>query len=486
MASPIPPFLLLFLLTIWRGRVESHEEGFITAEISNKGLDFLKGLLIEKAESSLVPLELPKIEKSVKIPVIGSVQMVLSDIIIEKIHVTSSTVRTGDSGIVIDVSGATANLSMKWKYSYSTWLIPISVSDKGNATVQVEGLEVGLALSLKTVEGSLNLSLLECGCNVNNISIKLDGGASWLIDAFEGKISSSVENAVSRKLKDAVVKLDSLLQSLPKEVPVTNIAALNVTFVDDPELTESSLDLEIDGLISAKHEVILSNHYHRLLQNSFSCKEADKMVKISLHEDVLKSGSSVYFEASKMHWMVDKVPDQSLLNTAWWRFIIPQLYKMYPNHDMNLNISVSSSPTIKVEKQQIKAKIPLDLVIDVLDVEEVIPVVCISTVVSASVSAEISQNAVAGGVKLIDFTMSLKWSNIGDLHMRLIQTIMSTTLRTVILPYINLKLSKGFQIPAFHGYELQDAQILCADSWIVICSNVAPVETVQSHLAAIY
>ncbi|GFQ00784.1 putative bpi/lbp family protein at1g04970 [Phtheirospermum japonicum] len=448
MASSISPFLLLFLLTFCCGPVQSDEEGHITAEISNKGLDFLKNLLIEKAESSLVPLEVPTIAKTVKIPVLGKVQMVLSDIVIESIHATSSTVKTGDTGIIIDVSGATAKLSMNWKYSYSTWLIPISVSDKGNATVQVEGLEVGLSLSLKTVEGSLKLTLLECGCYVNNISIKLDGGASWLyqglIDAFEGNIGSSVESAVSKKLKDAIVKLDSLLQSLPKEVPVTDIAALNVTLVNDPDYSESSLGLKIDGLISAKHEVAASNHYRRLLQASHSCEKADKMVKFSLHEDVLKSASSVYFVASKMHWMVDKASDQSLLNTAEWRFIVPQLYKMYPNHDMNLNLSVSSLPTIRVENQQIKAEIPLDVVVDVLDVDKVIPVVCVST------------------------------------------TIMSATLKTVIMPYINLKLSKGFQIPSFHGYELQDAQILGTDSWIVICSDVTAVNTVGSQLVAVH
>lgn len=81
-----------------------------------------------------------------------------------------------------------------------------------------------------------------------------------------------------------------------------------------------------------------------------------------------------------MHWIVDKIPDQSLLNTAGWRFIIPQLYKKYPNHDMNLNISVSSPPIIDIENRQIKAKIPLDMVIDVLDGQEVVPVVSISLV----------------------------------------------------------------------------------------------------------
>ncbi|KAL6536133.1 hypothetical protein OROHE_012977 [Orobanche hederae] len=137
MASSVFPVVLLFVLTFFSSRVQSHEEGYIKAKISNRGLDYLKDLLIEKAGSSLVPLKLPKIEKHVKIPIVGRVQMVVSNITIETINLTSSTLKTGDGGIVIDVSGATANLSMNWKYSYTTWLLPIVVSDKGNATVQV-------------------------------------------------------------------------------------------------------------------------------------------------------------------------------------------------------------------------------------------------------------------------------------------------------------------------------------------------------------
>ncbi|KAG6385622.1 hypothetical protein SASPL_154458 [Salvia splendens] len=380
--------------------------------------------------------------------------MTATDITIETINVTSSTLKSGDSGIVIDVSGATANLSMNWQYSYSSWWLPVSVSDKGNATIQVEGLEVGLTLSLETVEGALKVSLLDCGCYVNGISIKLNGGASWLyqwlVDAFEDKISSAVEDAIPKKIKDAIVKLDNALQYFPKEVSVTSIAALNITLVGDPALNELSLDLEIDGLLSAKDEATLSSPYHRIAQES----ERDG--------------------ARKMHWIVDKVPDQSLLNTAGWRFIIPQLYKRYPNDDMSLNLTVSSPPTIEVEKRQIKAKIPLDVVIDVLDVGQVVPVVCISVVIDASVSPEILGNTLVGVAKLNEFTMSLNWSKIGDLHMYLVQTLVSATLRTLVLLYVNLKLTTGYQIPPFHGYELQYAQLLCTDAWIVICSDVAP------------
>ena len=81
-----------------------------------------------------------------------------------------------------------------------------------------------------------------------------------------------------------------------------------------------------------------------------------------------------------MQWIVNEVPDKSLLNTAGWRFIVPQLYKKYPNDDMNMNLSLSSPPVIRISADNIDATVYADLIIDVLDGPDVIPVACISLV----------------------------------------------------------------------------------------------------------
>lgn len=52
------------------------------------------------------------------------------------------------------------------------------------AFAKVEGMDMGLTLSLQNQQGSLALSLLECGCFVEDISINLDGGASWLYQGY--------------------------------------------------------------------------------------------------------------------------------------------------------------------------------------------------------------------------------------------------------------------------------------------------------------
>lgn len=81
-----------------------------------------------------------------------------------------------------------------------------------------------------------------------------------------------------------------------------------------------------------------------------------------------------------MHWEVDKVPEQSFLNTAGWKYIVPKLYKKYPNDDMRLDISINSPPLITLASENIQATILLDMIIDVVDNGEVIPVACITMV----------------------------------------------------------------------------------------------------------
>ncbi|KAL5548498.1 hypothetical protein UlMin_003729 [Ulmus minor] len=465
--------LSLFLLLLFVP-ASIQEQGFVSVVISDKGLDFAKDLLIEKAISSIIPLQLPQIEKFVKIPVVGRVQFVLSNITIYSVDVPSSYVENGETGVVLVGSGATAKLSMNWKYSYSTWLIEIS--DDGSASVEVEGMEVGVTVSFEEQEGTLKLSVLESGCYVQDISIKMNGGASWLyqglVDAFEGKIESLVEDTISSKIREGITELGSLLQSLPKQIEVYDMAAMNVSFVGSPVLSNSSIELDINGLFMATNNLV-SSFYHMGSVELVACEASHKMLKISLHEKVFNSVSLVLFNADYLHWIFDKVPDQFLLNTSRWKYVIPLLYKKYPDDAMDLNISVSSPPVVKVVNDDIEMSIYLDVIIDVLDADEVVPVACVSLEISASCSPKIVGNKLVGTLELKGFTAYLKWSKIGNLHIHLVQSIMSLILKTTIIPYANLYLWKGLPLPLLHGFSLQNAEISCTDTKLVICSDVA-------------
>jgi hypothetical protein len=46
--------------------LQSSEEGYISLVLSSKGVDFAEDVLINKAVSTTIPLQLPDIKKSVK------------------------------------------------------------------------------------------------------------------------------------------------------------------------------------------------------------------------------------------------------------------------------------------------------------------------------------------------------------------------------------------------------------------------------------
>lgn len=117
---------------------------------------------------------------------------------------------------------------------------------------------------------------------------------SRILDAFEAQIGSAVENAITQKLGEGVSKLDSFLQALPKEIEVDDTASLNVTFVNDLSLRNSSIGLEINGLFIRNGKDAGPKNYIKTSLPSDSCT-GPKMLGISLDEAVFNSASDLYY-----------------------------------------------------------------------------------------------------------------------------------------------------------------------------------------------
>lgn len=335
-------------------------------------------------------------------------------------------------------------------------------------------MEVGITMEIKNYNGSLALSVSKCGCYVKDLVISLDGGASWFyqgfINAFEDHIRAAVEKVIPENIIEGTSKLDLLLRSLPRSVNLDNVTALNMTFVNDPQYGNSSIEFDIDGLFTSA--VARTSNFQKNPQLSLSCGGASKMLLLSLDEAVFNSALEVYFKAGSMHWVVDKVPDQSLLNTASWKFIIPRLYWSYPNDAMVLNISTASSPIMRIMSDKIDATINADMIVDVLHGTETVPVACISIVVSASGVVKTSGNIVYGSVELDNFSLAMKWSEIGNFHMSLIQGVIRVFLNTVCMPYLNSRLGHGFILPVVRGFTLKDVYVVASTQQLTLCSDI--------------
>lgn len=477
MATPllIPLLVALQLLTAPSPAAASPH---ISAVISQSGLDFAKDLLVSHAAATLTPLSVPDMEKTVS-TVVGTVNMAASGIVLHGLNVTNSTISVGDTGVLVAASLASANLTMEWNYSYSAWVV--AISDSGNASIKVEGMEVGVSIGMKNHNGSLKLSVMECGCYMKDLDITVNGGASWFyqvfIDSFSNHIRSAVENAITNKIMEGALKLDTFLGNLPKKVGLDKVAAMNVTFVNDPIFKSSSVEFDIDGLFIPSDEnavprdiLVGDTKFLSPLGTS------SKMLWISLDEDVFNSISALYFKAGLLQKMVDKVPDQFLLNTASWRFLVPQLYRKYPDDDMLLNISAISPPSVRITVGRIDGAVDLEVTINVVDLGEIVPVACLSVSVAASGAAAVSENNLVGKLELDYFSFTLRWSKVGKLHTILVQTVLRIFLKNLFMPYVNSYLKQGFRLPIINGFSVRDAYILTSYSRMMVSCDVAFIE----------
>jgi hypothetical protein len=133
MGTPLLP--LLIVLQLFTAPSPAAASPHISAVISQSGLDFAKDLLVSHAAKTLTPLSVPDIEKSMSVPLVGTVRMTASGIVLHGLAVTNSTVAVGDTGVVVAATLARANLTMEWSYSYDAWIV--TISDSGNASIQV-------------------------------------------------------------------------------------------------------------------------------------------------------------------------------------------------------------------------------------------------------------------------------------------------------------------------------------------------------------
>ncbi|KAM0902421.1 hypothetical protein ACQ4PT_019315 [Festuca glaucescens] len=478
-----PLLILLLVALLFSTSAPAAASPHISAVISQSGLDFAKDLLVPRATETLAQLSVPDIEQSVYIPLIGTVHMVASDIVLEGLAVADSTVAAGDTGVVVAASFSSVNLTMEWSYSYDSWFV--TISDSGDASIQVEGMDVGVSMGMKNENGSLKLFVTECGCYMKDLDITLSGGSSWFyqvfIDGFSNHIRSSVENAITNKITEGASKLDLFLESIPKEIYVDKVATVNVTFVNDPLFKSSSVQFDIDGLFIPSDKTALSKYMH-FGDTKFAqpLGSSSNMLWISLDEDVFNSVSALYFKAGSLQHIVDEVPDQFLLNTASWRFLIPKLYRKYPNEDMLLNISAISPPSVRINVGGVDATVDLDVIVNVLDSGDIVPVACISLSVAVSGGASVSGNNLVGRVELNYFSFDLKWSNIGKLHTTVVQRVMQIVLKKLFVPYVNSYLGQGFPLPIIKGFLIKDAYILISQSRIIVSSDVAFVEPMKT------
>lgn len=114
--------------------------------------------------------------------------------------------------------------------------------------------------------------------------------------AFDAQIRAAIEAAISKQIIISAEKLDNYLQSVPRNLPIDDASAIDVTVVGDPLVNPTFLSVGVEGEFTSLLKPINFTRPDHGLEPGLFCSDSTKMVTIALCDYVINSATTVYYE----------------------------------------------------------------------------------------------------------------------------------------------------------------------------------------------
>lgn len=432
--------------------------------------------IVEQVKTTPIPDQ----HGSTSVSILGTIDYDVTSIHIGTFTVGSLTVATSSSqDFSASVGGVGITVHFNWHWRMKSWP---HTSDSGNADGSTSGSSVQATVHISLQNGKPVLSTASTTVNLNNFNINVHSGwTEWLYDLlislFNGSIRDSIKSSLRDSIRDAINK-------------AANEAIESVDFVQKVDST-SEVDFSLtsqaltDKYLSfgSKGEFYWQNHHSECPAPAASMPDAfnGEMVQTMLSDFVANSAAYTYYQAGQLQYLLtsaDVPPNSPIkLNTTSFRFIIPQLYQQFPNCAMQVLLEATQPPTTQIRNSGILAQI-----IGAMDVEVIQPngtvfsaftiAVQVATAGKVGVVPKQSENIITGELEYLNLTMKLAHSNIGNININILNTLVEALVKGMVVPYLNQYLAAGFPIPHVDGVTWLNPQIALQDGYVVISTDI--------------
>jgi hypothetical protein len=114
--------------------------------------------------------------------------------------------------------------------------------------------------------------------------------------AFEDEIRSAIETAIVKRIMASAEQLDDYLQALPRNLPIDDVSAIDVTILEDPLVNPTFLSVGLKGEFTSLVKPVNFTFPDHGLEPGLFCSDSTKMVTIALMDYVVNSATTVYYE----------------------------------------------------------------------------------------------------------------------------------------------------------------------------------------------
>ncbi|ELK29595.1 Lipopolysaccharide-binding protein [Myotis davidii] len=366
------------------------------------------------------------------------------------------------------------------------WMGSVSYEFKstlqGTFDLSVDGVSISIYLNLgEDGNGRPTASVAHCSNSVGHVSIHISGNLSWLLNLFHKRIENKLKDILKQEICEIIrtstsSHLEPYLRTLPVTLMIDEVAGIDYSLVGAPQVTSQGLDTPFRGEFfgrSQRSPVPFDAPPIRLPQ------QHDRMAYFAVSQYVFNTASRVYHQAGHMNFTI-RNEDSPLnfpnrLHTKSLGAVIPQLARLYPNTELELEMSPESAPFLMFTPGNVTCVPVMNIQAFALlpNSSNRKPLFQLRARTDISATISVSSGRVLGsltpGSKL---KLELKHSNIGFFDVQLLESIFNYYASYIIYPSLNAKLEKGFPLPLPRDTYLSSLELQVHKNFLFVGADI--------------
>ncbi|XP_008573672.1 PREDICTED: lipopolysaccharide-binding protein [Galeopterus variegatus] len=459
----------------------------ILARITRKGLEYAHQYGVAILKKELSTIRLPDISGSFQIGWVGSVSHEFHSLRIQHFELQNSNLS------LLPEKGIRASLSNNYMSVSGNWEVKKAfITLCGTFDLTVDGISILVSLNLgKNVSGQPTASVAQCSNSIGHVRIDISGSLSWILNLFHERIENSIKEVLKQKICEMIRKsttshLEPFLQTLPVTVMIDQIAGIDCSLVGAPQVTSEGLDLPSKGefFSLSQHTPIPFDAPAIMLPQQHDWD--DHMIYVAVSEYVFNTASWVYYQGRPTNFTIhDKhlipqkggpssvppppttaIPLDSVihLNTSSFRTVVPQLAKLYPDTEIELEVSSESELFVMFTPGNVTLVPVVDIRAFALlpnsSDRDLLFELRAKTNISATIN--VSSSKITGSVttgRHSKLELELKHSNVGYFNVELLEAILKDHVLNITHPSLSAMLEKGFLLPLPRDVHLKSTEL---------------------------
>jgi len=362
------------------------------------------------------------------------------------------------------------------------------IRDHGNFDASASGASVSVSVILgATAGGQPTIRSTGCTCHINDVGIRLHGGASWLYNLFRDKVARSLRDSLQRKVCEAAqnavnTNVAGELATLPVKVPLGHDKQwlLDYRLVSPPAFASGYLESFHKGEFFNAADSTEAPFQPSPLP---SPPTADRMVTFWASSFVLNTAGYVLQKRGVLRHNLTKtdLPAESRdrLNTTCSLLagcigaIVPQVGKKFPNASVEVEMFSSAPPMAGIDPQKLTGSFAGVTVLRArLADGSLAHLFGMNVTAKITVALRLDGTVLKATVTSMENTFAVINSSVGPISTALLGLAFDVAKKTFIIPKLNEAGGIGFPLPTVNHVRFTNTGLQLEKDCVRISTDV--------------